>query len=173
MRPITVLAKRDRRIDDLLATKFHSVALIVYLRQALREVEAPYIVAQILVDGIGLFGQDRGGSRQAVARLGVHQDKDAVALIHQALCQRFPGFFRTLTCVSMALEADLRAIPLDAQYYKNVLLHRRLVIRRKSEGGGEDIAQYLRIFQCALAIVAGIAIDPREYPLSTKQEGGS
>ena len=166
MRPLTVLATRDRRIDDLLASKFNSVALIVYLRQALREVEAPYIIARIIVDGILSFGQDRGGSREAVSRLGIHKDEDAVSLIHQALCGRFSGFFRSLSALSMMLGRDLQETPHDIRQYKNVLLRKRDVIRLRSDGGEEDVAEYLRIFQCALAIVSGISIDPRAQSFS-------
>lgn len=149
----TVVALADYGIQRLLTKRFYSRALVRYLRDALRDAQAPYVVVRIIADALSEYAQ-QDVSPQTVARLSLHQDP-SFELVYRALCELFDDFMSMLASLGMQIVADLAEQPKDLRAFRGVAVPKRQGVDESKE----KLVSYLRIYQCTLAMLLGVHLE--------------
>ncbi|MBI5369705.1 hypothetical protein HZA85_00730 [Candidatus Uhrbacteria bacterium] len=159
---IGFVSRGDKRIAALLSDRLgDQPALVAYLDAALRANHATLVTARkiadllepenILVDEV---------SQAAVLRLGVHTDAEAMGRLTPALQALRPDALDRSAVLHIRLTKRVDLIPKNVQTFTQLeTLH--IPPPTGSQVESEDVLTFLRIFLCALAMLAGVTADPR------------
>ncbi len=159
---IGFVSRRDERIARELSGYLpEQPALVAYLDHALRANRGTLFTARRIGEMLAADSDHtRIVSRSAVDRLGVHEDVESMERLVGPLTKVRPD----------ALEKDAVVLRIRLRY-RTEQIPRGITLQaldgmkipppRGSNPNADDLITYMRIYLCALAMLAGVTIDPR------------
>lgn len=158
---IGFVSRGDTRIArELSGLLPNQSALVDYLDRAIRQHRGTVFTARRIGE---LLAADpdcaRIVARSSIARLGVHTDKDAMVRLTSALEPLRPLPIDKATMLRVRLRYPIDQIPKGANL--RTLEEMNLRAPHGSNTDPDDLIAFMSIFLCALAMLAGVTVDPR------------
>lgn len=164
MSAVIPIFANDARILATLTTSLPGVPepLLAYLDRAVRAVGGTPATAEQMARTLSHeFPRDVHVDAHDVERLGIHDDHEAVGRLCRVLGELYSDYVARALVLGLRLDVDTERIRQQGVRDPQALWQMQVEPPAGSRLNTQQREAHMRIFYCALAMIYGVAIDPR------------